>query len=282
MPILQLLAHAIICSVIVEIKSEMSCFRRYGRNFPKIIKRSVVDIGAENRIINGDDAPRYPWVVRISCEASDNPLCSGTLLSISWIITAKICVSRTIRRGKSVVPPKDIKAIADAPSDGASATGCSLEIEQIHHQDNSFHALALLKVANAPTTGEFIHLPEPGFVQEGLQGNVAGWGNTEFNGRNFPTMLRKTSQTIHYIKLNECPQFSLSGEVESNIFCALNYGSYLSAGDQGAGLIHKGTDKYILLGILIAPGGVAPSYLHGSLFTNISRQLGWIAAIRAR
>ncbi|XP_071083618.1 mannan-binding lectin serine protease 1-like [Haliotis cracherodii] len=227
------------------------------------------------RIINGHDAleNQLPWSVAM-VDGATNLLCSATIISDSWLLTARHCLEDLTPKKRKMIKllPGSLKLKTDK-------TRVVHAIRDVHIYENA--DLSLVKV-DPMLFGDAVQaacLPaEDDVTEPGMEGVVSGWGKTSLESEGVQ------SNNLLYLMvsmLNATQCRREWGEVEDHLVCfqAKNTSSEAASGDSGSGLVAKLRENNVLVAMYKGgnPGSNKPGvYLSIKSFIPwIKKHMGW-------
>lgn len=212
--------------------------------------------------------------------------CGAALISNYYVLTAAHCVYN----GESVKLPSNVVVRlgdynwdTEEESNHVNIPAMKITIHPKFHYDNTFHDLALVRMASpAPQTTLItpVCLPPPDKTFAGQTAVLSGWGSTDIDG--FPTKyLQKAKLTV--LGQEECSD-RLKGfriYLIPEKVCAFAQKTASCKGDSGGPLVWEDdstspeTPKRQLVGIVSLSLRCASQNLPG-LYTRVSSYLDWI------
>jgi len=176
-------------------------------------------------IVNGTDAEPcvWKWQVGLYNVGGSSPFCGGSLISPTWVVTAKHCVSSG---------PYDVLAGDLLPGRGERRTSRRV----IQKQDTD---MALIELSEPFTLNDCINVPAlpTSEVPTGTQCWITGWGRTGASAPQ-PTTLQQAKTNV--VGFSECNS-EMNNRINQSDVCVLgNYnGDPTSAcyGDSGGPLV---------------------------------------------
>jgi len=240
-----------------------------------------------SKIIGGQDAyaGEFPWQVSIQLDEdsrSSFPICGGTIISPTEILTAAHCLFYGIN---DPIPLSSLTVVAGAHSvfnpDGSEQI-VGISSKTVHSDfdlSNYNNDIALLRLSSSLTYNSRVNsikITEDNII---IGSCIAiGWGNIRNDGGvEYPEVLQKVSLDI--VERNLCKEaYDSYNEVTEGMLCASRQGKGTCLGDSGSGFIctNNAGEKY-LAGIV--SWGVEPCAVDESLpsvFTNIIYYSSWI------
>ncbi|XP_046561856.1 mannan-binding lectin serine protease 1-like [Haliotis rubra] len=223
------------------------------------------------RIINGHDAlpNQFPWSVALVNAATKNLQCSATIISDSWLLTARHCLEElSVRQRQNLHSfPGSLKLKTDQ-----NRTEHGLKKAILHNSED----LALVKVDpilfNDAVQAACLPAKDD-TIEPGTEGVVSGWGKTSLDSE------AVTSNHLLYIMVSLLNTTQCKNETENAIqdnrvcFKARDTTSEAASGDSGSGLIVKHTDTNTLMAVY---NGVFPGRNKPGVYTNIQPFVPWI------
>jgi len=234
------------------------------------------------RIVGGVPIPiaQAPWQVAISADGS---LCGGSLINVTWVITAAHCVAG--------LQPSSISVFhgVEKLSQRSLANRSEVSAINIHPNWNGtiFNAdIALLElsapvVLNANTA--LISLPtgvDPGvWPAQGTQSVVSGWGATVFDGRVSDSLLAATISILGGPGDASCGRYGSNFQVIDDICAGIPSGGIDTCqGDSGGPLVITEMGVPLLAGITSVGNQCALADFPG-IYTRVTTYIGWIQGI---
>lgn len=211
--------------------------------------------------LRGGVIPTEPTKTAVAIFVDDEPQCSGTILSDTWIATAGHCHCQkcglmTMNRTKVVAGEPDLKSYLL----GHSTRAITASIKQIklhpgyfnHPRKPMDHNIALielnssLEISSNPNL-EAASLPPPGMEPVGRFVTVEGWGRTNpsvESDKHFRLINITVQEDEHCLEAspNHPDRMICVGNDQQNI-----------CGDAGSGALYHGSDGLFILGL--APFG---------------------------
>jgi secreted trypsin-like serine protease len=225
------------------------------------------------RIIKGEPTTiaKHPWQVAIVIRTSTgSSLCSGSVISTGWIITAAHCFS-------SATLAADIKI--KAGEDDFLHKGKWLEASKIkpHPQYaplGQVNDIALIKLASQ-LDARILPIADKrhSTIPEGQGLEIAGWGATDLGGG--PSSELKRAE-VHFVGQARCnAPDAYNGLIGSGKMCAGDSPSDACQGDSGGPLIWYPHDGALLVGIVSSGEGCA-QLNHYGIYTDVAYYDEWI------
>ena len=230
-------------------------------------------------IVGGDTATdgEFPFLVRLYINIGNSSyLCSGSLLSPTWVITAAHCLDGAAASGVS------IRAGSNQKSSGGEIVGANrLYMHPGYNSstyDNDIALINLSAAVSAPKTGSIDRLSnnESSAMPEGSAVWVAGWGTTASGGNTSENLL-KVSVNVSYPASCAANSSYLSSEITDNMICAgvPAGGRDACQGDSGGPLFRYDNNDVWLAGIVSWGYGCAVSYYPG-VYARVANYDAWI------
>jgi len=242
----------------------------------------------KRRIIGGVSAKtdQYPWQVALMQGSnSQDSFCGGTLLSSDTVLTAAHCVfSSSVYVG---IPQGDVTL--------QSSRNIRSSQILIHPYYSSSgipnYDFAIIKLSSPVEFSDSVQpicLPNPNESYDDTLAEVAGWGNTDANGYNFPESLQTVNVTTMTNK--QCQedlekiQIDVPYKITSNMICAAALGKNTCNGDSGGPLITLSKDgsHYSQIGVVSwgvaneTSWGLSCSTTSPGVYSRVTDQLYWI------
>merc|ERR1712142_724215 len=221
------------------------------QNHHEVVKRDI-----EPYLIGGEIGSMK---TAVAIFVDNRPVCSGTILSQDFVVTAVHCVEhlQNVEKLKLVAGEGDLRSYVE----GMSLFAVELEVFKIHIHENFEHEfkkkliwdLALLEVKTRIPIGgqnpniEAALLPPPRLSHmTGKEVQIGGWGKTRRYSGSSPVHL------VNNLKIKsdrECyAAYDLSEYWPSQMFCLGTENSTSCRGDSGSGAIFRGCNKPVILG----------------------------------
>ncbi len=234
------------------------------------------------RIVGGVPIPiaQAPWQVAISASGS---LCGGSLINVTWVITAAHCVAGLQPSSISVFHGIE-KLSQRSPSNRSAVTSVN-----IHPNWNGtiFNAdIALLELSSPVTLNagtSLISLPvgvNPGvWPSRGTQAVVSGWGATFFNGQVSDSLMAVTISVLGGPSDATCGRYGSSFQSVDDICAGMPSGGIDTCqGDSGGPLVVTEAGVPLLAGITSVGEECALADFPG-IYTRVTTYLSWIQGI---
>ena len=212
-----------------------------------------------------------------------HPICSGTLISKEWVLTASHCLED--------MEKNDLKILAGATNLLEATTIPVKDI--VRHEryrierdtQNSMmltsieYDIALLKL-DTTEVGSFkkmspAMLPPPAVDMEGKVFNVGGWGaRTAVGSGSGPSIYYHLIENVPVLSKESCFKTISSGLFQPfQMFCAGTEVKTTCPGDSGAAALYSSFEYPVVIGIVSY--GLQDCRGAG-VFTKVSQHLGWI------
>jgi len=213
-------------------------------------------------IVNGTDAPacKWKWQVGLYSRGSSRPFCGGTLISPSWVVTAKHCVSGSIDvLGGDILPGRGQRRSSKRVVRRAEADLALIELSS---------PFDLNDCLNVPT------LPQNA-VAPGQACWITGWGQIRNNGPS-PTTLQQAETRV--ISESECRRGG--ARLESGDVCLLSGDSRSACrGDSGGPLVCQIGGQWILYGATSrGTGAPSPPCSDINIYAGVYDAMSWISS----
>ncbi|XP_067683134.1 mannan-binding lectin serine protease 1-like [Haliotis asinina] len=233
--------------------------------------RFIEENYSAGRIINGYQAlpKQFPWSVAV-VDKNTNVFCSATIISDSWLLTARHCFDRFSRRQKLGLSLQSGSLKVKSDDSDKIVRSIKKDIPL------SSADLTLVKVDPIPFNDavQAACLPaEADTIEQGTQGVISGWGRTSLDSE------AVTSNNLLYIMVSSlntthCQnEFRDAFEESSVCFIAKNTTSEAARGDSGSGLIVKHRDTNTLMAVY---RGGFPGHKKPSMYTKVKPFVPWI------
>ena len=253
-----------------------------------VVGAMIVALGAppvnafQPRIVNGIpiSISQAPWQVAISTNGS---LCGGSLINVSWVVTAAHCVAG--------IPTESISVFygIDKLSQRSPANRSTVVAVNIHPNWNGtiFNAdIALLELSAPVVLSEntaLISLPvgvDPGvWPARGTSAVVSGWGTTSFNGQVSDTLNAATISVLGGPSDATCGRYDSSFQAIDDICAGIPSGGIDTCqGDSGGPLVITEAGVPLLAGITSVGNECALADFPG-IYTRVTTYLSWIQGI---
>ena len=238
-----------------------------------IISPELPNIVGGNTAADGE----FPFLVRLYINIGNSSyLCSGSLLSPTWVITAAHCLDGAAASGVL------IRAGSNQKSSGGEIVGArQLYMHPSYNRgtfDNDIALINLSAAVTAPKTGSISRLSnnESSAMPEGSAVWVAGWGTTASGGNTSENLL-KVSVNVSYAESCAANSSYFSYELTNNMICAgvPTGGKDACQGDSGGPLFRYDNNNIWLAGIVSWGYGCALSSYPG-VYARVANYDAWI------
>jgi len=222
-----------------------------------------------DRIIGGSPVPAgyYPWVSSLQLGWSYH-YCGGALISPDYVLTAAHCVTW----GREVL---DTKIRLGGDRHGVLRRVHKVKIHAGYDDNTNDNDIALIKLRKPVPGIGTVCLPHEGEEWEGVAGIVAGWGHTQYSG--------KESKQLQQVKVDiinreKCRSMYSTTEITDNMICAGTEegGKDACQGDSGGALFVRGGDgRWVVPGIVSWGRGCGDPE-HPGVYTSVARFREWV------
>ncbi|XP_071743980.1 transmembrane protease serine 11A [Lepeophtheirus salmonis] len=287
---------------------ETSCEKPYPRE--RDCKCGKEDVSS--RIIGGTKASQnYPWIIQIFVEVpetTDTNLCSGTIISNKYVLTAGHCFVHDENGKSTKIPKSNIKvSILNAKDKWSLSDIRSGKIELKNNEINKIiihekfsieksgaivNDIALVKFKkdfskileqqNKPRKFMPICLPMNQSKYVNREASIIGWGLLDFKNKSSIAFdgLKEAKVNILSNQDKRCKKIVFSNSDPSKILCAYRENYDACEGDSGGPLMlktrfpHVGM-RYSIIGI-VSYGLKCGVREQAGVYTRISGYLNWI------
>ncbi|XP_038843302.1 transmembrane protease serine 4b [Salvelinus namaycush] len=245
-----------------------------------VIALSCSDCGdavGQDRVVGGSDTTIEEWPWQASLQKDKQHVCGGSLVSLTWLITAAHCFSRD---GKDL----NLWQVVLGRTHLMSTGGISVAAIIINKDYNGFthdYDIAMLKLTRPVTTGDTLRpvcLPPHSLpLKAGDPLVVTGWGFQQEKGK-ISSILQ--SATVSLIDRKVCSRPSIYGpSLTPRMLCAGNMEGKVDAcqGDSGGPLVFL-SKCWQLVGVVSWGVGCARPGNPG-VYCSVEQQLNWIYSI---
>jgi secreted trypsin-like serine protease len=237
-------------------------------------EEETVDTSASS-IVGGVETQADVWRGTVALYMGNMPICGGSLVADSWVLTAGHCVMPSSPTGG--ISQVVIGRHRLSSTDGETRTVDLAIRHPGFNRGTMDNDLALLHLS-APSTGlktKLVASTQASAVAADEEVTVVGWGRTDQSGPS-SDVLRQVSVSI--ISTAQCKTFPRYANVTDNQICAgLVDGAKDSCqGDSGGPLFEKIGGEYVQVGLVSWGIGCARPNAPG-VYTRIGNYLGWLA-----
>ncbi|XP_024260928.1 transmembrane protease serine 4-like isoform X2 [Oncorhynchus tshawytscha] len=245
-----------------------------------VIALSCSDCGdavGQDRVVGGSDTTIEEWPWQASLQKDKQHICGGSLVSLTWLITAAHCFSRD---GNDL----NLWQVVLGSTHLMSTGGISVAAIIINKDYNGFthdYDIAMLKLTRPVTTGDTLRpvcLPPHSLpLKAGDPLVVTGWGFQQEEGK-ISSILQ--SATVSLIDRKVCSRPSIYGpSLTPRMLCAGNMEGEVDAcqGDSGGPLVFL-SKCWQLVGVVSWGVGCARPGNPG-VYCSVEQQLNWIYSI---
>ena len=233
--------------------------------------------------ISGGDIKTVKSAVSIWIKENNNkdPICSGTLISNTWVITAGHCV-KDVNLTNILVVAAEMNILRYIRGQSQIAIENGVRNVRIHPKyfviPNQLYDwdIALLELDNSIVISsnpdiEIALLPPPSIKHSGKKIRVGGWGKTGFW---LPRSAEHKAIEVIINEDNECEKIfrDVGDFFVARMFCAGRMGKTTCTGDSGAGAIFNDWGFPIVLGIVSFGSRCSTA----SGYPKIEKALDWI------
>jgi len=224
------------------------------------------------RIVGGgptDDPNKYPWMVALyDHPRSKRPICGGSLITPSIIMTAAHCAS-SIQAAE--IYRYDLKNSDDSqthPVLRQTIVNSNFKVHPLYNSRTFDYDIALFKLPTPISNPFLVGLHRTPEIPRELQ--VLGWGRTAYDGERTDVL---HEATVNYIAPKDCENSYGSTLLSENMICAASPGKDSCQGDSGGPLVIKGRNRQV--GVVSWGYGCAlPNY--PGVYASIPTLYQWI------
>lgn len=214
----------------------------------------------EKQIIGGidvTDPTKWPFIVQLNLpreEFFERALCSGTLLTPRWILTAGHCV--TYEKSGEVVPGWRI-LVKHGSHDITSGDVKTYRVDEVYRHpefqelgNRDIHDIALLHLTeDIPNASTITVSANPQLDLEGQMGVYLGWGRTSFE--KFPTILKQAVVPLLSTRRVNKRDWYDGIVIDSELPAGYPKGGVSSCvGDSGGPLLVRSYNRWVQAGII--------------------------------
>jgi len=233
----------------------------------------------------------YPWQVGLRTITNGvgspvnmgNIFCGGSILSSMTVLTAAHCidlVGQTALNGQELEVMISQTLTQVSPQDQRIAV-CSADYHPDYDaptKDNDFAILTLCSQIVFNPNVQPICLPSlPGKSYEGVQGTLAGWGDTSSGGSQPTAILEANVTTITTATCNAHYRHANPAQptITDNMICAWTEGKDACNGDSGGALVvQEPCGHFAQVGVVSWGLGCA---VYPNVYSRVTQQLNWIS-----
>jgi len=236
----------------------------------------------EDYIVGGHKTKEleHPWQVGLVLkdkqqENGKHPLCGGTLISSTHVITAAHCLSAFSASHIEVLLGEH--NVADKESNRVKVNEIIKHPDYEPYTDTDVdHDYAILRLAKPVSFTKKVRpacLPDDlTSTYEGTVATVTGWGHLRKNGSS-PDVLQEVD--VKVMTNAKCESDHSKGDITKNMLCASAPGKDSCQGDSGGPLIAPENGRKTLIGIVSWGRGCAKRRRPG-VFARVTEQMDWI------
>lgn len=229
-------------------------------------------VSYRTRIIGGKPTSisEHPWQVamRIHRDGQDY-LCSGSIISQHWILTAAHCVVGTTARDVQVK-----SNVTNFVDEGSWITVDEIRVHEKYDPGTYVNDIALLRLARKPD-GQLVPLGDEARL-DGKLLTVSGWGTTDSG--EVSKELRQVA--VPYVDNETCKASYGKDNITPGMLCAgrKEGGVDSCQGDSGGPLELRDSGSATLVGVVSHGRGCALKLFYG-VYTRVSAYRTWIDGI---
>ena len=261
-----------------------SCFPSYK---PGPVKCSCGVPFNKQRVIGGRPAltQEFPWQVALFADSlSPFPLCGGSLLSSTTVLTAAHCITTGMKSITVAFPDGEVSLL-----NATKIVTSRIEVHpnwNINTLDNDFAVLTLSSPISFSESTMPICLPDPNESYAGIIATATGWGLTEkyipgstilkmspiLMAVNITTMSNEQCKASQ--QLNKLAKNIITGLITPNMICANDEGKTVCNGDSGGPFITLSKDGSYYSQIGVMSWGLNCESI--SVYSRVTQQIYWI------
>ncbi|SJM92376.1 putative Trypsin [Crenothrix polyspora] len=235
------------------------------------------------RIVGGQPSVfgQWPWMIALvknkGLDNSQGLFCGGSLISLTWVLTAAHCVKKET--------PGTIHALAHV-LDLKNDKGQNLAIKRIlihpkYNIDTRSNDIALVQLQKPVSSAKILPLYTGASLLVNVNATIVGWGALSENDANFgryPETLYDV--TLPVISNSLCKKAYEAGAITDTMLCAgfNDASSDTCSGDSGGPLVIKLNNQWRLAGITSWGIGCAKPGYYG-VYTRVSKYIGYISTV---
>ncbi|KAL4217908.1 Enteropeptidase [Mactra antiquata] len=246
---------------------------------PRGCGKRMLDV--ENKIVNGEAAPKGFWPWHVALYFANQYFCGGTLINENFVLTAAHCVDGVIFSDYKRMTVK----LGANNREANETTQHVIKVEAIEsHSEHVYfkkNDIALLQLESPVTYTKYIQpicLPEPDdHLPLHAECYTVGWGKVKWDGE-YAEVLQQLKMTLW--DTQKCnSSIAWDGEVYDTFLCAGYYSGIRSIckGDSGGSLLCKdkrGTWK--IIGVASYVANYCNMTERPNIYTNVTQMLLWI------